>query len=258
MEEVQKYSTDNRFLLSEMVKRDFKKRYHHSVLGVCWSVMNPFLTYLIMRLVFTYFFGRNIPHYSTYLFSGVILFSYFSQVTNSGMTIYISNRRYIERVNLPPYLYLLSKNLAMFIDFLMTFVAFLIMAAIDGIRFGPHMLALLFPMLCMAILCYGAGHILAVVYIYFRDFGHIYSLILVFLRYGSAIFYDISSLPASYQRIFYLNPLYLNIRYFRGVVIEETIPSLSYHLLMAGISVFVLIIGIMVYKHNRYKLVYNF
>ena len=56
------------FLFEELVKRDFKKKYKRTVLGMMWSVLSPLLTLLIMRLVFTQFFGRSVAHYTTYLF----------------------------------------------------------------------------------------------------------------------------------------------------------------------------------------------
>ena len=41
-------------------KRDFKTKYKRTVLGMLWSVLSPLLTLLIMRLVFTHFFGMGI------------------------------------------------------------------------------------------------------------------------------------------------------------------------------------------------------
>ena len=76
---------ENSFLFSELVKRDFKKKYKRTYLGMLWSVLSPLLTLLIMSLVFTGFFGRNQPHYITYLFCGNIVFSFFSDATNGGM-----------------------------------------------------------------------------------------------------------------------------------------------------------------------------
>ena len=74
------------FLFEELVKRDFKKKYKRTVLGMMWSVLSPLLTLLIMRLVFTQFFGRSVAHYTTYLFCGTLVFSYFNEATSQGMT----------------------------------------------------------------------------------------------------------------------------------------------------------------------------
>ena len=79
------------FLFEELVKRDFKKKYKRTVLGMFWSVLSPLLMLLVMSLVFTQFFGRSTPHYTIYLFSGQLVFSYFTDATNSGMSSLMDN-----------------------------------------------------------------------------------------------------------------------------------------------------------------------
>ena len=50
-----------RFLFEELVKRDFKKKYKRTVLGMAWSILSPLMMLLVMKMVFTQFFGRNYP-----------------------------------------------------------------------------------------------------------------------------------------------------------------------------------------------------
>lgn len=73
------------FIFEELVKRDFKKKYKRTVLGMAWSIRSPLLTLLVMRLVFTRFFGRTMEHYTTYLFCGNLVFACFSESTKEGM-----------------------------------------------------------------------------------------------------------------------------------------------------------------------------
>ena len=60
----------NQFLFEELVKRDFKRKYKRTVLGMGWSVLSPLLTLLILKLVFGHYFGKHIAHYTIYLFCG--------------------------------------------------------------------------------------------------------------------------------------------------------------------------------------------
>lgn len=64
------------FLFSELVKRDFKKKYKRTVLGMFWSILSPLLQLVVMAVVFTQFFGRNTEHYIIYLFSGNLIFAF--------------------------------------------------------------------------------------------------------------------------------------------------------------------------------------
>ena len=74
----------HQFLFEELVKRDFKQKYKRTVLGMAWSVLSPLLTLLVMKVVFTQFFGRNTPFYTTYLFSGNLVMHYFKESTRGG------------------------------------------------------------------------------------------------------------------------------------------------------------------------------
>ena len=74
--------------------------------------------------------------------------------------------------------------------------------------------------------------------------------------YLSAIFYTIDKYSAASQNLFLLNPIYLFIRYFRKIVIEATIPSVWFHLLMLADVAIVLAIGCWVYKKYNHKFLY--
>lgn len=118
----------HRFLFEELVKRDFKKKYKRTVLGMGWSILSPLVTLLVMRLVFTHFFGRTMSHYTTYLFCGNLVFAYFNESTAQGMTSLLDNAAIFTKVNIPKYLFILSKNSQTLINFGLTLIVFFIFA----------------------------------------------------------------------------------------------------------------------------------
>ena len=58
------------FLFEELVKRDFKKKYKRTVLGMAWSILSPLLQLLVMHIVFSQFFGQTMEHYNNIFFCG--------------------------------------------------------------------------------------------------------------------------------------------------------------------------------------------
>ena len=114
----------HKFLFEELVKRDFKKKYKGTVLGIGWSLLAPLLQLLIITLVFTTFFGRNTPHYTIFVFSGTIVFSFFTDATKGGMGTIVGNSGIFTKVNVPKYLFLFSKNVQSFINFMLILVVF--------------------------------------------------------------------------------------------------------------------------------------
>ena len=102
----------NRFLFEELIKRDFKRKYKRTVLGMLWSLLAPLMQLLVMALVFTQFFGRTMEHFIIFLFAGNLVFAYFKDATSGGMHSLIANAGIISKVNAPKYLFLLSRNFA--------------------------------------------------------------------------------------------------------------------------------------------------
>ena len=246
----------HQFLFEELVKRDFKKKYKRTVLGMGWSLLSPLLLLLVMKLVFTQFFGRDTPHYTIYLFCGNLIFSYFSESTKSGMRSLMDNAQIFSKVTVPKYLFLFSKNIQTLISFLLTLVIFFLFVAFDKLAFTWKFLCLLYPICCLVLFNIGMGLVLSALYIFFRDIQYLYDVFVRLLTYLSAIFYTIDRYSPTVQNLFLLNPVYLFIRYFRKIVIEATIPSLWFHLLIAADVAIVLGIGCWMYKKYNTEFLY--
>ncbi len=244
------------FMFEELCKRDFKKKYKRTVFGMGWSVLSPLLTLLVMRVVFTHFFGRSIPHYTIYLFSGNLIFGYFREATKGSMISLYENARIFTKINVPKYLFLLSKIMSATLNFLLSLVIYFLFVAMDGISFHIRFLSLLYPIACLTVFIIGVGMILSAMCIFFRDTQYLYDVFLTLLTYVSAIFYSVDAYPVELQRIFLLNPVYVYIKYFRTVVIDDHLPSLPFHLLCAAYAVIFLGIGVLIYKKQNQKFLY--
>lgn len=246
----------HQFLFEELVKRDFKKKYKRTVLGMAWSLLSPLLMLLVMRLVFTQFFGATMEHYTTYLFCGNLIFACFSESTGLGMTSLLENADIFSKVNVPKYLFLLSKNIQGLINFGLTLCVFFLFCVLDGITFTWKLILLLYPACCLILFNIGVGLILSALFMFFRDIQYLWSVFTQLLMYMSAIFYTIDHYSYAVQCLFLANPIYLFIRYFRKIVIDATIPTVWFHLLMAADVVIVLALGCWMYKKYNHKFLY--
>ncbi len=246
---------ENSFLFSELVKRDFKKKYKRTYLGMLWSVLSPLLTLLVMRLVFTRFFGNTIEHYTIYLFCGNIVFSFFSDCTSGGMGSLMGNAQIFSKINVPKYLFLFSRSISSLINFGLTFLVFIFFCIIDGVAFTWSFFALIIPIICLIIFNIGVGLILSALFMFFRDVQYLWSVFTMLLMYMSAIFYDPSKF-GSYERLFLINPVYVYIKYFRIAVLDGHLPSIQFHLLAFGYALLAFGIGALIYKKFNHKFLY--
>ncbi len=252
MDKIKKYE----FLFSELVKRDFKKKYKRTILGMLWSVLSPLLNVVVLMIVFTQFFGRTQEHFIIYIFSGTLVMSFFTETTQGCMRALMANAPIFTKINVPKYLFILSKSIQAFINFGLTLLLYFVFCFFNDIDFGLHMFSLVYPIICLLVFSVGVGMILSALYVFFRDIEYLYGVFLTILNYVSAIFYPVDMLPVAYQRVFLLNPVYVYIKYFRSVVIDGMLPSLGYHglcLLYAGIAIG---IGCWIYKKYNHEFLY--
>ncbi len=252
---IQRFS-QNQFLFEELVKRDFKQKYKRTILGMAWSVLSPLLNLLVMRIIFTHFFGEEIEHYTTYLFAGNLIFSFFRESTTGGMNSLMSNAHIFTKINVPKYMFLLTKNVSSIINFGLTLLVFFVFAAIDGVRFTWKFLTLLYPICCLTIFNIGVGLILSALFVFFRDISYLYDVFTMLLMYMSAIFYTVDGYPAAIQRLFLCNPVYCVIKYVRLVVLEAKIPSAAFHLLLLFYAALAMLVGGLIYKKKNHEFLY--
>lgn len=256
MEKLIEKFAKHRFLFEELVKRDFKQKYKRTVLGMGWSILSPLLTLLVMRLVFTQFFGRAVAHYTTYLFAGNLMFSYFKEATTGGMNALMSNAHIFTKINVPKYIFLLTKNVSSIINFGITLLIFFLFAAIDGVTFSWKFIMVLYPVLIMMVFSVGIGLILSALYVFFRDIQYLYDIFTLLLMYMSAIFYTVDSYAPAVQKLFYCNPIYCAITYVRSVVIQGVIPGAGLHALLLVYAALALFFGGLMYKKKNHQFLY--
>ena len=244
------------FLFEELVKRDFKARYKRATLGILWSLLGPLLQLLVMALIFTHFFGRTTPHFIIYLFAGKLVFLCFKDATSAGMQSLMANAGIITKIKTPKYIFLLSKNVSALINFLLTLIIFFIFVAADGIAFHPRFIFLLYPILCLMLFNIGVGLFLSAIFVFFKDTQYLYDIFTMMVMWLSAIFYPIDRFSYQVQQLFMLNPIFTYIQYFRSVVIDGTVPSLTFHAICGFYALAAFVIGSWVYKRYNYRFVY--
>lgn len=251
IEKIKRY----RFLFEELVKRDFKKKYKRTVLGVMWSILAPLLNVLVLMLVFVNIFGRSQEHFIIYIFCGTLIMSFYTETTNGCMRALMANASIFTKINVPKYLFLMSKAFQAFINFLLTMIIFLVFCIFDKITFGFHLLSLVYPMVMVLIFSFGVGMILSAMYVFFRDVEYLYGIFLTLLNYVSAIFYP-TTILGNKAMLLHANPVYVYIDYFRTVVIDGAVPSLALHILCAAYAAIFLLIGAIIYKKCNHEFLY--
>lgn len=253
------------FLTTQIISRDFKRKYKRSVLGVVWSLLYPVLMMAVMTVVFSnmFRFGTKGTNYLVYLMTGIIMWNYFSEATNGAMTSVVDNCTLINKVYIPKYVFPLSKCLFVGINFLLTLIPWIGVILLTQLGLGTYPASinwyyLIIPYIFFAFFLFtiGIGLILSCVSVFLRDVFYIYAIVLTIWNYYTPVFYSIDILPSSLQTLFKFNPLYQFITSVREIVLYGNCPSGMTLLAVGLIGLFTLILGAIIFKKNQDKFIY--
>ena len=214
-----------KFLISQLVSRDFKTKYKRSVFGIFWSFLNPLLTMLVQFIVFSTFFKADTQNYPVYLISGVVCFSFFSECTQMCLISISSNYRLITKVYIPKYIFPLAKTISSSVNLAISLVPLLLVTIITGTALHMSFLLMFFFLLCLIIFSLGVGMILATLMVFFRDIQFIWSVVLTIWQYATPIFYPAEIIPDKFRFIVQFNPLYHFIGCARKCLIDGVSPE---------------------------------
>lgn len=246
-----------RFLIEQLVARDFKTKYKRSVLGVLWSFLNPLLTMVVQYIVFSTLFASGIPNFALYLITGIVCFNFFSEATSMALLSIVGNASLITKVYVPKYIYPLSRVFSSTINLLLSLIPLFLVLIITKTPVTLAALLLPFGLLCLAAFCMGVGLLLSSAMVFFRDTQFLWGVLSMMWMYATPIFYPESIIPAKFMVLYKLNPLYHIIRFIRIVLMDGISPEPKAYLLCFLVSFIPFVIGAIIFKKTQDRFVLN-
>ena len=225
---------NNRVLLKELTKTDFKLRYQGSVLGYLWALLRPLMMFAILYVVFAKLlkFGSDIPHYPVYLLVGTTLWSFFTECTNQGIQAMVQRGDLIRKICFPKYIVVVSSTLTAVINLVINLIVVIIFALINGV--SPSWTWLIVPALVLELytLSLGISFLLGAINVKYRDITSIWDVLVQALFYAVPIIYPISmiaSTSASAAKVILLDPIAQVVQDIRYCLItDQTVTTWSY------------------------------
>lgn len=247
-----------KFLLQQLVSRDFKVKYKRSVLGILWSLLYPIMMMIVMAIVFSNVFKFSTPgvNYLVYLLTGLTFFNYFSEASNLAMSSVVANFGLINKIYIPKYIFPLSKCLFVGINFLLTLIPLYLVIFFTGTGINVYHLLLPFSFLCLFLFTVGMGFLLSTISVFLRDMFYIYGIIITIWTYLTPVMYDINMIDSQLQFFMKCNPLYQYINFARTIILYHQCPTVDQFLMCLISSLIVLFLGIFVFKKNQDKFIY--
>lgn len=245
-----------KFLIKQLVSRDFKAKYKRSVMGALWSFLNPLLTMIVQYIVFSTIFKSDIPNFPLYLLVGIICFNFFNEATMMALQSIVGNANLITKVYVPKYIYPLSRILSSTVNLLLSIIPIFGVMLITRAPFSAALLMLPYGLLCLVAMSLGVGLLLATFMVFFRDTQFLWGVISLLWMYLTPVFYPENIIPAKYLTLYHCNPLYQIIQFLRCIIINGTSPSPDVYLACLMSALIPLAIGAGIFKKYQDRFIF--
>lgn len=247
-----------RGVLWNLISQQLKIRYRRSTLGFLWTLLNPLLSMAILTIVFSSIMKFPQKDYAVYLFSGLVPWTFFAQSIELGKAIFIMNEQFLRRIYVPKNIFPLSVVLSNLVNFILSLVVLFILGKIFfDIKISLALLFLPISILTLIIFTSAVTMIFSVLSVFYRDFAHLTSILLMLLFYATPIIYPANLLPQKYILILRLNPMFHIIDLFHRPIFYHSLPGLESILIAFVVSIGTFIIAFGFLSINRYNVVYR-
>lgn len=219
-------SKENRALLSELVRTDFKLRYQGSVLGYAWSLLRPLLIFLILYIVFVKFLkiGAAVPHFPVYLLLGIVLWQFFSDMTTQSLGSIVDRGDLMRKIKIPRWMIVFSSSISAVINLLLNMVVIAFFMIVNQVPLQTTILWLPLILLEVYLFALGLSLFLSAAFVKYRDINYIWEVILQAGFYMTPILYPLTLITnVDLQKLIMLNPMAQAIQDARyAMVTHET------------------------------------
>ncbi|MCF8229578.1 MAG: ABC transporter permease [Bacteroidales bacterium] len=242
-----------RYIISQLVKRDFQNKYMASYLGLPWAFIQPLMSVVVIWFAMTY--GLRVGKtetglpYSVWFICGMIPWLFISEalVTTSGSLIEYSYliKKTAFRVAIIPFIKIFTA--------LIIHLFFIIFLAIFAMAYGfypdIYWLQLIYFVFASFVLLAGLGWLISAINVFVRDVGQIVNVAINILFWATPIIWPYSMLTGNLKYIALINPFFYIIEGYRKAILmdawllHDTISTIYFW----GITSFIFILGSVVF-----------
>lgn len=248
---VQKY----RFLIRQLVARDFRTKYKRSVLGMFWSFLNPLLMMLVQYFVFSTIFKSDVPNFAAYLIIGTVMFNFFNEACGMALGSIVGNASLITKVYMPKYIYPLTRVMSSVVNLVISLIPLLIVCVITRVEFHKSAVLVLFFLTCLTVFSLGLGLLLSASMVFFRDTQFLWGVLSMMWMYATPIFYPETILPEEFKFVLQINPLYHFLKNARLCILDGISPEPIVYVQCLIMALVALFVGALVFRKAQDRFV---
>ncbi|MEA3638316.1 MAG: ABC transporter permease [Lamprobacter sp.] len=248
------------FILSSILA-DVRQRFARSRIGGAWVIIHPLAQVALFALILSKILSAKLPGidsqfaYAIYLSAGILAWSLFAELLNSGATLFISNGELLKKIAFPRICLPIIMAGTALVNHVSLLLAILIIFTLLGHL--PTRLLLWMPLLIVLMtgLGLGLGLVLGVLNVFMRDVGQVLQLLLQFGFWLTPIVYMPEILPDSVRPWLLLNPVQPLVRSYQDVLSFQQPPALGALLASALLAGLMLVLALWLFRRAEAELV---
>jgi len=215
-----------RDLFRELVLRNIKVRYRGTLLGIAWSFFYSLAQLVVFYMIFASSLGERIRDYPSYIFIGLISWTWFTSSLFQAVDTFATNRELTRQPGFPTVILPFIIVFTTMIDFLLGLPLALIFVRIGGSEFRLVILALPLIFAIQFLLLLLLSALLAAIQVNLRDMKHLLNIMLRLGFFLTPIFYEPSIIPQKFLPFYFLNPMFHVIKGYRMILLDGQLPEL--------------------------------
>jgi ABC-type polysaccharide/polyol phosphate export permease len=223
---IRMWNGDYSFVLSNLVKKDFKVRYRNMSLGVLWSVLNPLVIMGALSYVFTIIFKVGRHDNAVFLLCGLVPYNFFAMAWNTGTGSLMENYSIMKRVTVPREIFPVATVLGNCVHLLIQIGILFAFTLGSGLGVNRHWIWLPYVWFMEILFVCGLALATSAINVYIRDTRYVVESVCTIFFYFVPIFYSHDDIPKKLVGIVHYNPVAAMILALRNILWDRIEPGL--------------------------------
>jgi lipopolysaccharide transport system permease protein len=246
-------------LIQAILRRELRSRFQGSVGGWIWAVFAPLVAIAVYTMAFTTNLQLPLAEgvdskrvaYALFIFSGIVIFNFFSEMAFRSPMLLHEYAHYIKRTIFHSDMLAVISTLRATVYTGISVVVMLLLELI--VRGGLPWTVVLIPLVFLPLMAFlvGMAWFLCAVGAFTRDAGYLMINIVPLFMFMTPVFYSHTAMSPPFNILIYGNALTAYVEVMRDIVLAGNLPNPFVILWMLATSVFTFYFGYWFFDRYR-------